>query len=271
MAFGKRPLPQPAPAAVASPISTPIEIASPAELTDAERHQAMREIMLGILGGAGRVAEAVRSNGMLNLTGIAEEIDPTTAPIELRELKEQFTFLQNGAVVHPFYCYTNPAQPGHVDPSAQFQIYELVRAARDLNVFCQEAERDEALAVALQTPLLPALVDQILASASFFAAYFDCLTRMHALTANKQPVHDLATLKRVYDHHKLMATDLMVVPETYDALAPQVAWPHIGIELLRQQEGDESFVSGVYFPAEYANRLAESTNTARLDALRARN
>ncbi len=269
MAFGKRSLPT-APVVVPDVGSKSVDSSTPAELTDAGRHQAMREIILGVLESAGRVAEAVRTNSVLQVAGVADEIDPTAAPVELRALKEQFTFKQNGAVVHPFYCYANPTQPGHVDPSAQFQIYELVRAARDLNVFCQEAQRDEALGVALQTPLLPALVDQILAAASFFAAYFDGLTRTHALTLNNKPVQDLSAIRLLYENHKLMATDLMIAPETYDALAPKVAWPHIGVELLRRQESDESFVNGVYFPAEYANRLAESSNTSRLEALRAR-
>lgn len=278
MAFGRRPLPPPAPAqgTAATPTdSGPAAAAPPIEIPSLDRHVALKEIMLSILAQARQVAEAVRTDGMITLSGIVEGvIDPTTAPIELKDLKEQFSFIENGAVVHPFYCFASPGNLGHVDPSAQFQIYELVLAARDLNIFCQEALRDEALGVALQVPRLPRLVDQIIVLSSFYGAYFDSLALTHQampkMIATSQPYPDMDRLKQALDRHKLMATDAMVVPDSYDELVPQRPWPFIGIELIRPDEGGDNLIHGIYFPADYARRLAASLNTSRLDALRAR-
>lgn len=274
MAFGKRPLPSPAQVTAATLATSQQSPVPPAELPALDRHLASKEVMLRILAQAGAVAEAVKTNGAVTLRGVADEIDPMTAPIELKDLKEQFTFMENGAIVHPFYCFAAPENPGHVDPSAQFQIYELVLAARDLNIFCQEAQRDEALGVALQTPRLPRLVDQIIVSAAFFAAFFDNLALTHPamprMIATSQPYPDMPALKLTLDRHKLMATDAMVVPDAYDQLLPYRTWPYLGVELVRPEESDECLLHGIYFPAEYARRLAESANQSRLDALRAR-
>ena len=271
MPFGKRALPVSTPPVSANLAPSQVP---PVQLPSADRHRAMKEIMLRIFADAAPVAEAVRSNGAIMLTGVAEEVDPATAPIELRDLKEQFTFIDNGTVMHPFYCYQSTEPPGHVDPSAQFQIYELVCAARDLNVFCQEAQQDGALGIALQTPRLPGLVDQIIVSATYFAAYFDCLAHTHNLSqanAHGQRAHDAAAHQLTFERHKLMATDKMVVPDTYTKRVPNASRQIIGVELVRPQESSESFIHGIYFPAEYATRLAASARKSRLEALRARN
>ncbi len=271
MPFGKRVLPPVKPAhdmaamAKASPVSmssVPSTVSSPVELPALARHQALREILLRILADAGQVANAIKANGSFALTGVADIIDPLTAPIEIRDLQEHFTFQEDGLVVHPFFAYAAPETPDQPDPRAQFQLYEMVLAIRRLNVYCQEAQQNEALGVALQSPSLPVLIDQILVSASFFAAYFDNLAITHPfipkMIATGQVYPGFDQLRLTLDRHRLMATDRMVVPETFDAMLPNAMWPHLGVEIVRRQEGGESMVHGIYFPAEYARKLAAS-------------
>lgn len=271
MPFGKRTLATTATPNNAATSAAAIATAEPSvELANVERYQALREILLRMLADAGRVAEAVKSNGSVPLRGIAEDIDPTTAPIEIKDLAEQFTFRQDGHVVHPFFGYAPPEKPDQIDPSAQFHIHQLILDIRELNVFCQEANRDEALGVALQSPRLPSLVDRILVETAFFAAYFDNLAVTHPfVTRAKATGHlysEFDTLKLSFDRHMLMASDRMVEPGKLAELIPNAAWPLLGVELIRPSEATECLVHGIYFPAEYARQLANKASRFSLAA-----
>ena len=255
MAFGKRPLT--ASLAAAKPDAKPLPPVRPSE----ERHTELRDTMLRILQQTGIVAEAIRSNGTLVLQGIADDIiDANVAPVEIRDLAEHFSFSDGTTLLHPFFGYAGAERPDQIDPSAQFQILELVSRVRELNAHCQDGNRNEALGVALQSPKLPVIVDQILVSAAHFAAYFENLATTQAFItsgAQGRPLPDFARLKTTYDRHKLMAFDCMLVPDNLEQMLPRAAWPHLGVEIVRRHEAGEQFVHGVYFPAVYARQLVE--------------
>ena len=254
MAFGKRPLS--VPAAVAKPVAAALPPVRPSE----ERHLELRDTMLRILQQTGAVAEAIRTNGTLILSGIADEIDPLASPIDLRDLAGHFSFSDGQTLLHPFFGYANAEKPNQIDPSAQFQILALVGRIREINRHCQDGNNNEALGVALQSPHLPNLVDRILAPAAFFAAYFENLATTQAFVtgaAQGRPLPDFARLKSVHDRHKLMAYDCMLSPESVDLMLPAAVWPHVGVEIARRNEAGEQFVHGVYFPAAYARQLVE--------------
>ncbi len=261
MAFGKRPLSMPP-----QNVVEPDPAALPPERTAEERHAALRDVMLRILTDTGAIAEAVRENGSVLVTGIADENDPAGSPVPVRDLLDHFSFNEGGVLLHPFYGYATPGTPEQIDPSAQFQMLELVKHVRELNTFCQDGHRDEALAVALQSPKLPALIDRILVGAAYFTAYFDNLAVTHSfvtgVAAPGKPIPDFARLQNTFDRHKLMASDNMLDPSKLDALLPFAPWPHLGVEIARRHEHGEQFVHGIYFPSNYARKLIEHAGTS---------
>lgn len=256
MAFGKRPV------TTAQPIVPVIDAAAlPPERAADERHAALRDLMLRIVIDTGAIAEAVRDNGRVDVTGIADENDPAGSPVPVRDLLDHFSFNEGGVLLHPFFGYATPSAPEQIDPSAQFQMLELIKHVRALNAFCQEGYRDEALAVALQSPKLPALVDRILAGAAYFAAYFDNLAVTHSfvsgVAAPGKTLPDFAKLQNTFDRYKLMATDRMLNPARIDALLPVAPWPHLGVEIARLHEYGQQCVHGLYFPSTYAHKLMQ--------------
>ena len=225
------------------------------------RHIAFRDTMQRILRDTSLVADAIRNNGTVPLSGIADELDPMATPVALRDLPEQFSFADGNLILHPFYGYATPNRPDEIDPSAQFHLLDLVSRVRELNVFCQDGNQNDALGVALQSPKLPALVDRILIASAFFAAYFENLATTQIFVAGSpgitRQLPDFNRLKVSYDRHQLMAQDRMLAPETIGRLQPFCAWPHLGVEILRRHETGEQFVHGIYFPASYARQLIE--------------
>ncbi len=253
MAFGKRQLttaPRTAMPAVLPPVSL-----------SKDRHIGLRDIMLRTLRTTGLIADAIRTNGTLMLSGVMDDFtDADRSPIDIRDLAEHFTYSDGAMLLHPFFGYATPAQPDRIDPSAQFQMLELVGRIRDLNTHCQDGHRNEALGVALQSPQLPEIVDKILVEAAFFAAYFDNLATTQAFitgNAQGQSLPDFTMLKSCHDRHKLMAFDHMLNPGKLERLLPHAVWPHLGVEIGRRHEAGHQFVNGIYFPAAYASQLIE--------------
>lgn len=259
MAFGKRPLTSVAAAAAKSTVSLPAALSEPA--SSEERHIAFRDMMQRILRDTSLVADAVRNNGTVPISGIADELDAMASPIPLRDLPEQFSFADGGLILHPYFGYATADRPDQIDPSAQFHLLDLVSRVRELNVFCQDGNQNDALGVALQSPKLPALVDSILVASAFFAAYFENLATTQVFitgaSAQTRQLPDFNRLKIIFDRYQLMAQDRMLAPELIGDLIPFRAWPHLGVEILRRHETGEQFVHGVYFPASYARQLIE--------------
>ena len=253
MAFGKRPLTPASTATVAAVL--------PHVRTSEVRHIDLRDTMLRLLQTTGSIAEAIRTNGTIMLSGVIDDtIDPSAAPVELRDIAEHFSFSDGTNLLHPFFGYATPDRPEQIDPGAQFQILELVTRIRELNAHCQDGHRNEALGVALQSTKLPRIVDGILVAAAFFAAYFENLATTQAFitgSAQGRLLPDFAMLKASYHRHKLMAYDRMLSPENLDRLSPNPVWPQLGVEIPRRHEAGEQFVHGIYFPSAYARKLAD--------------
>lgn len=239
------------------------------EMAAAERHAAVRDVMRRILRDATEVSAAIKTDGRFPLRGVADVFDPRAAPISILDLQEQFSFRMNGHLMHAYYVYAPPQRADEFDANAQFHLHDLVLRIRALNIYCQQAERDEALGVALQSPLLPPLVDAILASAAFFVAFFDTIALMDPFLTQGTPAPadrerpSVAQMRETLDRCKLMAFDAMIVPERLEQLVPKVTWPFLGVELVRRDEPGDQFAHGIYFPAEYASRLAGGAGEAR--------
>lgn len=253
MAFGKRHV-------TAAPRATAPAVL-PAVCPSEERHIGLRDLMLRTLGTTGLIAEAIRTNGTVMLSGVMDDyIDASRSPVDIRDLTEHFSFSDGEMLLHPFFGYATPAKPDWINPGTQFQILDMTSRIRDLNAHCQDGHRNEALSVALQSPHLPGIVDGILVAAAFFAAYFENLATTQAFitgNAQGQPLPDFTRLKACHDRHKLMAFDLMLDPGQLERLVPNAVWPHLGVEIARQHEAGEQFVNGIYFPAAYARQLIE--------------
>lgn len=253
MSFGKRRTP-PKATAPALPVAAPVEglAASPAP----ERYAAWSERMLGILGQISLIAAAIREDGIIEVRGMDTETHPDTTPVNVKGVDEHFMFLDAGKIVHPVYGYVQPTVPGHVDQSAQLHIHQLVARVMELNLYCQRAVRDDALAVALQSPKLPPLVDRILVGSAFLAGYFEnmAITQPLLMTGEKPGSIDFdwARLAGNMERRRLMAVDRMLVPATADELTPWRKWPFLGVETATKPHAGQKFHQGIYFPVGMA-------------------
>lgn len=230
-------------------------------LPASQRYDAFRETMLRILTEAGQVASAISTDGGIVMRGVGEEIDPEAAPVLLRGFNEHLIVIEGGTSRLPFFGLVSPSEPERINPCPQFHLLDLVKRTRELNVYCQQAHSDGALAVALQSPGLPEKVDRIVALAAFFAAYFESLavTQPHhgIVPGRSRTPIDLDQLKASYDRYRLMAVDRMVMPERLEDYLPAFDWPSFGIEILRRPETGHGSFHGIYFPTELARQLTD--------------
>ena len=237
-----------APVEAIAPQAPRVEKSTPQRLLD------LSETMLGILAQTITVANAIRNDGSITLTGLDTEFQPEATPVDIRALEEFFTFTERGRTFHPIYGYALSDTQTETNDSAQHHLHQLTSRIIELNVFCQRAAQDDALGVALQLPALPELVDRILVGAAFFAAYFEnlALIKSHTAANNEtpSPTIDFAPLSNNMERRRLMASDQMLAPDKIGAYAPFGPWPHIGIETLTRAQQGQRFINKIYFPKD---------------------
>lgn len=225
----------------------------------ADRHRAMSERMKLLLGEARRITSSVRNELPLVVPGIAGDLDADAGPLLLKGMTEHFTVLRDGVVVFPFYCHIGADRMDQVWPTAQFELFALVRRIQDFNLYCQTAITDDALSVALHAPGTPERIDRIIAGLAFFAGYFENLVETQPFfdarnAAERVPI-DYESLKATMDRSKLMAIDAMIAPQRLDDYWPDLPWPHVGVEILRKAEAGQQHIHHVYFPAVFAREI----------------
>lgn len=250
MSFGKRRTPPGKPSASTMPVA-----GEPARETKppGERYGAWSARMLAILGQASIIAAAIRENDVFDLRGMDSEVHPDTTPIDVKAMDEHFELVEAGKIMHTVYGYVQASAPRHVDQSAQLHLHQLVARIMELNLYCQRAVRDDALRVALQSPRLPPLVDRVLVSSAFFAAFFENLALTQPLMlAGENPIATLLEIPRLQtnlDGRRLLAHDRMLDPTQLDELMPYRRLPFVAVETAVKPHAGQKFHQGVYFPA----------------------
>ena len=237
---------------------TPFEAFEPpeprVEKSTQQRLLDLSETMLGFLKQTATVATAIRTGGAITLARLDAEFQPEATPIDIRVLDEFFTFTERGRTFHPIYGYALPDAPSEANDGAQHHLHQLTSRIIELNVFCQRAAQDDALAVALQLPALPELVDRILVGAAFFTAYFEnlALTKAYAGADSERlsSTIDFVGLSNNMERRRLMASDQMLAPDKIGAYAPFGPWPHLGIETLTRAQQGQRFINRIYFPKD---------------------
>ena len=257
MAFGKRTtVPGKATSAQAAPTTNQAAV-QPAPVM--ERAAALRDVMLRLLGETGNVAEAIRCNGSVRMPGMDDEIDAEGPPLSLRGFHEHFATAENGQAAYSVFVYASAHDFGVFDPAAQVHLHQLNGRIMDLNRFCQQAQLDGALGVALQSPKLPPQIDRILVGTAFFAALFDTvmLTQLHVAgkTMRVLPADTIASVTDSFERHKLMAFDRMLAPHSLAELLPSKMAPIYGVETIWKAHAGQRFINGVYFPVEQGRPL----------------
>lgn len=263
MAFGKRLRPQ----AVAQRAPEP-----PTPGSTSSRYTALQDQFLELFAAAAAITHAIQNDGTIHVRSYGSDIQPDAGPISLMGFAEHFVVESPGQMLYPFFVYVSPARPEHLDPSAQFQIHDLITKIRNLNVYCQRAAADDALAMALHGPEFPERIDRLLVGTAYFVAFFENLAQTQPFVSGPatdaaQP--DFTSLKARLDGRLLMAEDRMLVPKRIAEFVPGHAWPHLGVEVLRRREAGQELVDGVYFPADLARQLAarrDRTATALAEA-----
>ena len=248
MAFGKRRLDS-----VRAAATGPGE---PEVLGPVQRLEALHQDLERLFDTTCRIADAVRGETVVAVPVILDDKpDPEAGPLLLKGFYRHFARRDDDCVVHSMLAYRAPDAGSPTDPNAQFHLSQLTGRAMEFNMFCQRAELDQALGVALQAPSVPAMVDAILVPAAFFLGLLENMIAMASDAEANVAAPDLTEQKATIDRYLLMASDRMLDPRGLEGLRPAVAWPFVGIEIdIRPHDGDY-FLNSVYFPAEHARVL----------------
>lgn len=253
MSFGKRRIPPAAPVPEAAAIIPNVP-------TPEERHADMRDTMLRLMRETTAIANAVRDERSIDLLLVEGIHDPTSRPVSLKGIEDHFTLqTAEGRRQHPVLGYVPQTGLKRIDESAQMHLYLLTTRIMELNTYCQTARQDEALNVALQSPLLPPLVDRILVNCAHFAAFFDNL--ILGKSSSKIGINEQLAL--TLQRYRAMASDVMLEPAKYDTYMPYANWPYRGTEILRDDHPGQRMISGVYFPAESVARVLDHESRLR--------
>lgn len=264
MGFGKRTRPpgkSPIPGLELSPrvVDQPAFSPPPVQSTSEQRILDLRQTFLRLLKESGNIAIAVRENGSIAMRGMDEDVDPLGPPLSVRGFREHFTHTAKGENVRSAFVYCDAPAMGALDPAAQLHLQSLLAQIMDLNRYCQQAYKDDALGVALQSPAFPVRIDRIIAGTAFFAGFFErvALARPYfgASPMRALPMSEMARLADSAERHRLMAIDVMLAPATFGELVPR-SGAAVGIETTWTAHAGEKIVNEVYFPADGATPRA---------------
>lgn len=223
-----------------------------AELTRHERLTALRDDLMGLLKTAGQIADAVRQQASVPMPAIVDEPDPETGPLSLVGFIDHFVYLERGSIRHTLLIETGAAPGETFSYRPQHEFHELTGRIMELNLFCQRAQLDDALAIALQSPDVPEMVDNILAGIGYFASFVEkVIASLPAGERLGRADEHAATIERI----GLMAKDKMLAPGRNDCRWSDLPRPFRGnIAAMEPHDGDY-FINSVYFPAELASGL----------------
>jgi hypothetical protein len=235
---------------------------SPQDRTPAARIGELRDHLLELFATAQRIADAVDEQGIVPVPVIVDDTDPEAGPLMLKGFSEHFVTHGTSGIGHLIYGYRNPQGDGTVDPNAQYHLQQMTGQILAFNLYCQRAELEEALGVALQAPDVGATVDSMLVRLAFFCALFDNMVTVQPRNG-LVPHVDLPRQRANLDRYLLMASDKMLVPSRLEELLPIKGWPLIGVELAYAPHDGDYFINGVYFPAEHAQVLLAAQKRAK--------
>ncbi len=225
-----------------------------------DRIEALHLSIIGLLKQTGMIAAAIREQGTVTVPPVAEEPDPEAGPVGVKGFLEHFAFLENDKITHAMLALADGRDEARLDFAPQLRLADLMGRVMDLNIFCQQAELDGALGVALQSPHIPDIVDGVLADAAWLASFTDRI--IAALPADERPAErteDAApgapgqNLERYY----LMASDIMLKPDRIARLGPP---PGADADKLARlvpiaPHAGDYFINGVYLHAGAAEEM----------------
>lgn len=233
------------------------------QTSPAERFARLGEHMLGLLRVAGTIADAVRAEASITMPSVLDQPEPESGPLEMKGFGEHFSYVEEGQISHCILTYRDAEDGSKLHTMAQHHMHALTGRILELNRYCQQAQLDEALAVALQAPHIRPLIDAILAQCAFFAGLVDTL----AADADRSIVDPVRQdPKANFDRFILMAEDKMLAPATLDDLLPVRGWPvTLAMMPIPPHDGD-FFLNGVYFPESEARGLLEAAEVSEAAA-----
>jgi hypothetical protein len=217
------------------------------------RYAALQATMARLHRDAGAIADRVRDDGSIEMPIWSGEADVRRGPLWVRDMAEHFTHSVDGSIRHSVFGYTDDRDLDDIDLGAQYQLRDILATVHELNHYCQTAEQQDALAVALHAPAFPGLLDPIIVGTAYFAAFFENLTVtqpfVQARPGDIVPFPDFPALKANFDRHLAMAQDRMLEPGACERYRPRQPWPHLGAELACIDHLGGTFVHDVYFPS----------------------
>jgi len=222
-------------------------------IVTSERLERLRDSMSELLATADRMATAVREQGLIAVPVTGDETDPEAGPFALRGFTDHFITRTDGRIGHVVYGYQKPNGGGQIDPNAQFHLQQVIGELLAFNLYCQRAELDDALGVALQAPGVGDRIDGILVRLAFFVGLFDNMAA--AAGGGILSDDDLERQRIAMERHLIITQNKMFDRSTLEAQLPPVEWPFVGVELPFEPHDDDYFINCVYFPAQHAQVL----------------
>jgi hypothetical protein len=226
----------------------------------ADRLLHMHEALSALLDTGLRIAEAVHNHGMIPVPVTGDETEPEAGPFVLRAFTDNFVVHGAAGIGHVVYGYQRPNGDGVIDPNAQFHLQQVIGELLTFNLYCQRAEMEGALGVALQAPGVAERVDGILIKLAFFAAFFENM----AASSGEGVLSDAAIERQrgTIERQLLVAQDKMSNGDRLEGHIPPVEWPFVGVELAFEPHDGDYFINCVYFPAQHAQVLLAAQQRA---------
>jgi hypothetical protein len=235
--------------------------AAPVEMTRFERLDALQQAFAGLMTEAGRLADAIRDRGVVAMPAIIDTPVPEAGPLQLKGFVDHFAYLVGGRICHAVLALRDAAKASGVDMRPQVGLQELTGRILELNQYCQQAELDDALGVALQSPQLPGLVDEILVGLATYAAFAENLVRSLPISERPAQPADEAFSGRdaaAGQRYRRMAADKMLDPARIPLQLDMSAQPFEGVITQVAPHDGDYFINFVYFPAGLARSLLPS-------------
>ncbi|MFV0297500.1 MAG: hypothetical protein ACK5JT_15400 [Hyphomicrobiaceae bacterium] len=239
-----------------------------------EHIEGLHLALVDLLKSIGRISSAIHDHRVIPVPVVADQPDPEAGPVKLKGFADHFAFIENDRITHTILALA-PSDPAiAIDTGPQRRLADALGRIRNLNLFCQQAQLDDAIGVALQSPHIPAFIDETLAEIAWLATFTD--RAIAALPEDMKPTPsavevNVATPETgLQDRYLRMAADMMLtgarIIRPADRPGADPAMRPVMLPVAPHTE--DYFINGVYLPAAdacgYLDNRPESAPTRNL-------
>lgn len=231
---------------------------SPVQL---DRLVALRDDLAAINTQASQLADGIAQRGPMPMHDAQLEVEPTRFPISIFQFQRHFNHVVDGHLKHSVYSVAHPAEPSNLRPILQIALFDMTSAVMHVNTQYLLAAKDNALAIAMQSPMLIANLDGCIVRSGVLGTLIDTMIQV-------QPQFEAFVRGEPHDFHfdlqkerltraVARARASILRPETLQSHMPQLNWPMLAIETAMDDHPGQIVIGEIYFPAQYATPMLE--------------